>query len=206
MKLRAKAKLPILFILTVLFLCAPVFAGSKPESDDSTKAEVPAIKETLVIDWPEDENWYLDNSYTGGQSTIEVYFPEGKGGDAWQEMATIETVYGNTKVNLPGMARMTFLGTQKGCPDATWEILDKGYLDEDNKSAYILYEIICPEFLSGEPPQIQYWKLVVGETALFNVQYSYRGEKIPKEKKEVILETLKNGHLKVEQISEEAES
>ena len=206
MKPVATANLPILVVLSVLIICVPGFAGSKPESTDSTMAKEPKIEESLVIEWPEDGNWYLDQSYAPGPSTIQVYFPEGKGGDAWQEMATIETVYGKTGVNLPGMARMTFLGTQKGSPDATWEILEKGYLDETRKTAFIIYEIICPEFLSGEPPQIQYWKLIGGRTALFNVQYSYRGKDIPKEKKEVILEALKKAHLKIEEKSEETES
>jgi len=206
MKLVVTAKLPILVVLSVLIVCVPGFAGSKPESTDSTEAEEAEITESLVIEWPEDGKWYLDQSYTSGASTMDVYFPEGKGGDAWQEMATIETVYGKIGVNLAGMARMTFLGTQKGSPDATWEILEKGYLDKSSKTAFIIYEIICPDFLSGEPPQIQYWKLISGKTALFTVQYSYRGTDIPEDTKEAILNSLEEACLKVEEKAEETES
>lgn len=207
MRFAAKANGLILIVPLSLFVCLPASADKKPVSTDTTEVtETQNIQETLVVEWPAEGKWQLRDSHMAGSSVMEIYFPGEEDKDNWEEMATIEIVYGKTKVNLPGMARMTFLGTRKGSPDATWEILEKGYMDDTKKSAYIIYEIICPDFLTGEPPQVQLWKLIAGRTALFNVQYSYRGDKIPADKKEEMVNVLKNATLKVEEKKQGTES
>ncbi len=207
MSFAAKMILLATVVLFVLSMSAPTFATTKPATEDSTVQQVPDITETQVIEWPEGSDWQLSNTYTAGASEYSLYYPKGQGDQNWEEMVTLEIVHGkgNVKMNLPGLARMTYLGTRKGSPNATWSILEKGYSDEAKEYPHIIYEIDCPDFLSKEPAQVQLWKLTNGKTSLFNLQYSYRGKEMPAEKKEAIMTMLKKSYIKAEKASPETE-
>lgn len=207
MNFAAKTTLLSAIVLFVLSMSAPGFAVNTPAPKDTTAQQAPDITETQVIEWPEGSEWHLDNTYTSGASEYSLFYPKGQGEQNWEEMVTLEVVHGkgNVKVNLPGLARMTFLGTRKGSPNATWDILEKGYSDEAKQYPHIIYEIDCPDFLSKEPAQVQLWKLTDGKTALFNLQYSFHGEKMPPDKKEEIMTMLKKSHIMAEKIKAENE-
>lgn len=200
MSFAAKATTLSAAVMFLFSIASPTFAINKPATNDSTVQQKPKITETQVIEWPEGAGWKLANTYTSGSSIYELYYPKDQGYDNWQEMVTLEIVQGKGKggINLPGLARMTYLGTRKGSPNATWDILQKGYSGEAKDYPFILYEIDCPDFLSKEPAQVQLWKMTEGKTALFNLQYSYRGKEMPGDKKEEIMNTLKNSYIKAE--------
>jgi hypothetical protein len=202
----AKTILVSAMILFVVPISAPTFAKSKPATEDTTAQQVPDITETQIIQWPEGSDWQLSNTYTSGASEYSLYYPKGQGDQNWEEMVTLEVVHGkNSRTNLPGMARMTYLGTRKGSPNATWDILEKGYSGEAKEYPHIIYEIDCPDFLSKEPAQVQLWKLTDGKTSLFNLQYSYRGKEMPADKKEEIMTMLKKSYIKAEKNSAQKE-
>lgn len=207
MSFAAKTILLSALVLFMLSMSAPGFAAEKPATEDSTAQQAPDITETQVIEWPDGSDWQLADTYASGTSEFSLYYPKGQGEKNWEEMVTLEIVHDTKKagLNLPGLARMTFLGTRKGSPNATWDILEKGYSDEAKEYPHIIYEIDCPDFLSGEPAQVQLWKLTDAKTALFNLQYSYRGEKMPENKKEEIMTMLKKSHIKTEKIKSETE-
>ena len=200
MHIAAKATVLFATLLFLISMSAPIYAGTEPPTVDSTAQQQPDITETQIIEWPDGAGWHLANSYVAGSSDYSLYFPKDQGEENWREMVILEVVHGkgNVKTNLPGLARMTYLGTRKGSPNATWEILEKGYSDEAKEYPHIIYEIDCPDFLSKEPAQVQIWKLTDGKTALFNLQYSYRGKEMPPDKKEEIMTMLKKSHIKAE--------
>jgi len=191
----------IVFCLFLIFLLA-AGTGATSKTDSKTTPDSSAVqdtlgsKETLDVKWPEKDTWQPEYAYQGKKSQTQLYFLEGQSSAEWKEMASIEIVYGKTNTNVPGMARLTYLGTKKGCPDATWEIIQKGM--NDLGQPFIIYEIDCPKFLNNEPSQVQLWKLIIGKTALFNLQYSYRGEKMPPERRQEILQMLNTAYIKVE--------
>jgi hypothetical protein len=198
----AIAKTILIGILMALIVSPVTYSAEKKEEPsqptDSTSAVAPSqIIETLIVDWPKKDKWTKGLDFSEGANHTELYYPEGQSASGWKEMASVETVIGKTNVNIPGMARMTFLGTERGSPNATWDILKKGR-NERNRH-FIIYEIICPDFLSEEPPQIQLWKMVVGKTALFTLQYGYRGKEMPDERRKQILEMLDKAYIAVEE-------
>jgi len=192
---------PLVGLAALILILGPVSAAGiekpKTEVPDSTiTAQESNIIETLVFDWPKDEKWLPMDVHKGSASTIQLFVPEGQSTTNWEEMTSLEIVYGRKTTNLAGMARMTYLGTQKGSPNATWDIIEKGFTAQ--KHAYILYQIICPDFITKDPPQVQLWKLTLGKTALFNLQYSYKGKEMPSDRKEKILEFLRKADIKTE--------
>jgi hypothetical protein len=188
-------------LAVLILVLGPVSATGteKPKTetpDSAVIADQANIVEKLIFDWPKGEKWSAMNAHQGSSSSIQLFVPEGQSTTSWEEMASLEIVYGQKTTNLAGMARMTFLGTQKGSPNATWDIIEKGFSEQ--KHPYILYQINCPDFVTKEPPQVQLWKLTLGKTALFNLQYSYKGKEMPSDRKEKILEMLKKAYIKAE--------
>jgi len=207
MSFAAKAISLSAMILLLISIGTPASAVNKPAPEDSAVQQTPDIVETQVIEWPEGSDWQLANTYTAGASEYILYFPKGQGEQNWEEMVMLEIVHGKGKVktNLVGLARITFLGTRKSSPNATWDILEKGYSDEAKDYPHIIYEIDCPDYLTDEPAQVQLWKLTDGKTALFNLQYSYRGKEMPADKKQEIMTMLKKSHIKTEKIGDKTE-
>jgi len=191
---------PILvsFLVIVFPASFSVAADKKvtPDEQSASRAEeTPQIIESLVFEWPDDEKWVEDYHYQGEGTEMQLYFPKGQSSGNWEEMLTQETVYGKSQF-VVGLARQIYLGTVKGSPDATWDIISKG--KTDNNHQFVIFEIICPDFLSGEPPQVQLWKLIRGKTAMFNLQYSYRDKEMPDNRREKILEMLEETYIKAE--------
>jgi hypothetical protein len=187
-------------LLALLITGPAAYAGDKPEEatatpDPEETAETLQITESMVIDWPEGENWISDYVYTAKSSKMEIFYPAGQTGGDWNEMITVEALYENKK-NIAGIARQIYLGTVRGSPNATWDILKKGANEQERP--FIIFEIICPDFLSGEPPQVQLWKLIIGETGLFTLQYSYRGKEFPAKRKDQMFEVFDKAFIEVE--------
>lgn len=186
-------------IIICLALTPAVFATEKKaepkQSPDSSVIEG-NFTETLMIDWPEKDGWASEFVHNSEGSTLEYFYPKGQSSTGWNEMASTELVFGKVISSLPGEARITLLGTQRGCPKATWEIFSKG--TNDHNQSHVVYEIICPEFLNKEPAQVQLWAMLYGKKGLYAVQYTFRGSEMPEERKDQIIDMLKKVWLKVE--------
>ncbi len=185
----------LLFVTLALLIASPaVFATSKPDSDsDTTKRVDPSkIVETLKFDWPKDDKWIADYHYTGDRRSMQLYFPEGQTSGGWDEMVTVETAFGKRQF-VVGLARTIYLGTQKGSPNATWDIIIKGKTERNRQ--FVIFEIICPDFLTGERPQVQLWKLIMGRTGTFTLQYSYHAKEMAEERKAEIVTMMEGAYL-----------
>lgn len=187
-------------ILMVFIISSAAYSTSKkatPSDDPDTASVVDPSKitETLIVDWPEGDKWIPGYLHKGNATRMQLYFPEGQSSESWWEMASIETVYGKTG-GVVGLARQIYLGTVRGSSNATWDILKKG--NTENGRPFTTIEIICPDFLSGEPAQVQIWKLIMGKTGLYTLQYSFKGKEMPAERKEQILESMHKAYLKVD--------
>jgi len=202
MKVTANVRLFIVFLFLSIMVSTSAWAIPKPDPGDTLPPiDISKIRELVNVEWPEDEGWASGWSHKGEQGGyMELFFPKGQSKDGWMEMITVEMVFGERKPNLPGAARIIFKGTVQSCPDAEWKILER-YKDDPVHQA-ILFEITCPKFLTDQPPEIQIWKLIVGRTGMFIVQYSYRGEEIPKERKEVLKKLFDSTEIITENIDD----
>ncbi len=197
------AKMPLVLILTI-FLAALSFTavlGKGPDTQpaDSAAKEQPFTgSEKAIVNWPKAGNW-IAGDVIPGPPRIEVFYPKGQSATNWTEMGTVEFDSKNKHIDLFGLARTIFLGTQKGSPNAKWNVLTDGFKDEKNKAyPFIFFRIDCPDFLSGEPGQIQFWLLIQGKSGIFTVQYSYKGTVLPQGKGNEILQIMKDAQIEQE--------
>lgn len=203
MKTTANVKLVIAFLFLSIMVSASAWAIPRPDPGDTLPPiDISKIIERVEVEWAEDGDWssgWLHKGEDGGY--MEMFFPKGQSKDGWKEMITIEKVAGGRRPNLPGAARIIFRGTERSCPDATWEILHKDKSDPVHQA--ILFEIRCPKFVADQPPEIQIWKLIVGRTGMFIVQYTYRGEEMPDESKDEMKKFFDSTKIITENIEEE---
>lgn len=198
-------KLAKVSVLVIGALCLAILGASialgEPAKDvpgkkaDSTGVGKATGKEKMVIEWPKSGNWATGEMFAGPPVT-QFFYPKGQSAVEWTEMGSVEFDGSENTFDLTGRARLLFLGTQKGSPNATWTILTRGYKDEKNQGfPFVFFRMNCPDFISGEPAQVQYWLLMLGKTGMFTVQYSYKGKDIPADKGNAILQAMKDARI-----------
>lgn len=183
-----------LFIGTLL--AGHVLADKATAMRRKQAAKVDKYDEVFKMTWPEVDKWQKENVHTNATGrSIEFYYPENQNNKSWREMATIEIEPLSQNASLSGRARTIYMGTQQASPHAEWKILYKGQ-DEQGYN-YIVFQITCPDFLSGDEPQLQYWKMVHGDQHLFTIQYTYKDEVMPEDKQLRILEAINGAHIEL---------
>ncbi len=186
-------KVPLILTLVmtiVLGLGSFSYAKNAIPVVDSTKVEEPIdFTESVKMEWPDNVKWVLEDTYTGNRTIMELYYPKGESSSNWSQMGSIEIAIGKIEGNVGGRARLIFLGTEQGSPGATWDIIKMDY-NKELDFKWVVFEINCPEFLNGDGPQVQLWKIMSGKTGTFIVQYSYKGKEMPGLLKDQMIEAL----------------
>ncbi len=193
-----KGMVGVMSVLVLAVYLMVGIAGAAPKTEDKTttgkvEAAKPQVKETVVMEWPKDGKWTSGFKTGNDKGQTELFFPQGSSTGGWTEMGSIEAVPGKPIADLTGMARVILMGTQQGCPDARLEILEKK--TDLKEYPWIIFEIRCPKFLAEQPPEIQFWRIISGKSGLLTVQYSYRGEQIPEDKRIQILTAIKGARV-----------
>ncbi|MCK5125231.1 MAG: hypothetical protein KAR42_03155 [candidate division Zixibacteria bacterium] len=204
MKYKANIFRFLLILIAFLFVTDTVLADKQGAMKRRKAAQVDKYDEILKMEWPAKAKWASSGIHNSGNNTIEFFYPQGQSSSSWTEMGSIEIKPLTKTVNLTGLGRMIFLGTKESSPGTEWKILYKG--KDDNDFSYIVFEIICPDFISGEKPQTQYWKMIHGFQFLFTVQYSYKDIDVPDEFQLPILEAINNASVKLVEKKIESES
>jgi hypothetical protein len=185
MKLNGKIGMAMTFAILLMFMVGMVATEDKPAkqppASQNQTPQTPVVKESIVIDWPAGVKWVSDFVSSRDKGRTELFYPEGQSKTNWSEMVTTEEAYGKLPGDLMGVARTILMGTKQGCPDAAMEIIEKKLTGPGDPT--IIFVITCPKFTSGQPAEIQLWKMFAGKTGLYSVQYTYRGEKLPDDKR-----------------------
>lgn len=185
MKLRGNVATAMIFLAALMLTAGAAIGENKPASQppasQSQTPPAPTVKESIVIDWPEGVKWVSDFVSSRGKGRTELFYPEGQSKTNWTEMVSTEATYGKIPGDLMEIARVILMGTKQGCPDAAMEIIEKKPTGPGYPS--ITFVITCPKFTANQPPEIQLWKMFAGKTGLYTVQYTYRGEKLPDDKR-----------------------
>jgi len=196
------------FLIIGIILCLGL-AGIVPAAEKTNTTEEQIISpvdftEIINIDWPVNPEWKVGFSSENEKGKTQLFYPDGQSSGNWEEMITVEQVYGPVKTPLTGIARTIMLGTKQACPDVKYEIIDKKLADVDVPS--ILFSLQCPQYTVEQPPETQFWRMFAGQTALFSVQYSYRGDSMPKDRKEEILDFIKSITVEKKKIESDGEN
>lgn len=204
MKLRDNVWMAIVVMAALILLVGPMAAEQKPVQKPPTAAgqapAPPTATETIVITWPTDVKWVSDYVSSRAKGRSELFYPEGQSRTNWTEMVSTEAAYGRIPGDLTEVARIILMGTKQGCPDAMMEIIEKKPTGPG--PATLTFELRCPKYLAEQPAEVQLWKMFTGKTGLYTLQYTYRGDKIPDDKRAQIITMLQGSKLVTEEPKE----
>lgn len=199
MKLKGKVWTAVAAMAILFMMVGMAAAGQKPAAKPATEKnqapQTPIVKETITINWPTEVKWFSDYVSTREKGRTELFYPEGQSKTNWTEMVSTEATYSKVP-DLTEMARIILMGTKQGCPDAVMEILEKSPAGAGSPT--LIFELRCPTFLAKQPAEVQLWKLFAGQSGLYTLQYTWRGETLPAEKRTEALTLLKKSKLVVE--------
>lgn len=195
-------KFVLIFLLMAMLIWPAVMATEKKEESPrptGSLEDLSRIREFVIAEWPKEDKFQSGFVHTDSVRHVEIFYPKGQSTYNWKEMGWVEYFKTGTQaVNLVKTARSKYLDARHGCPDATWDIIEKP--SPKQKYQYIIFQITCPDYLADEPGDVQLWKIISGKTGVFVVQYSYRGEEMPKKKRKQILKVLGEAHIVTEPI------
>lgn len=197
MTLRGKTGLTMALVMALMLMVGVAASEDKPvQQPAAPQGQTPqmsAVKESIVINWPADVKWISDYVSSRDKGRTELFYPEGQSKMNWTEMVSTEEAYGKLPMDLTEVARVILMGTQQGCPDAAMEIIEKKPTGPGYPT--ITFVITCAKFTAKQPPEVQIWKMFAGKTGLYSVQYTYRGEKMPDDKRVQALTILQRSRL-----------
>ena len=137
--------------------------------------------ESLLLHWPEEENWKIGNSQENDQMALLELIHSDETIDNWTEMGTMMSVKGAKDVPMDMVMNMMFDEAKKNAPKAKLTFIEK---DESAEFPWILFTIESPKFKNDKTPESQLWYIIQGKTSLYTNFRAIKEKSIP--------ETLKN--------------
>ena len=157
------------FFLLILFSASLFFAQTK------------SGRETLALDWPDEENWVLGNRQESSTMEMIELVKQGESLENWTELGTMISIKGAKNVGVENMMNLLYNQTKPNSPSAKLTFIEKGVKDG---YPWILFKIECPQFNDDPNPESQLWYIVQGSTSLFTNNRAIKKKCIPKELEE----------------------
>ena len=148
--------------------------------------------ESLVLVWPESENWKLGNSTENDQIAILELIHTNETLEKWTEFGSMLSVKGATKTPMDAAMKMMFDQTKGNAPKAKLTFIEK---NETVEYPWILFTIEIPNFKSDKNPESQLWYVVQGKSALYCNFRAVKKATLPVDIKEKWIKFFKTGKI-----------
>ena len=146
--------------------------------------------ESLMLDWPENENWKIGHSQETKQMAIIELIHTNETIEKWTEIGTMMSIKGATNVAMDKAMNLMFEQTKQNSPKAKLTFIEK---DESVEYPWIIFMIECPNFKNDKTPESQLWYVVQGKTALYTNFRGVKQAKISEEQKTKWIQFFKTG-------------
>jgi tetratricopeptide (TPR) repeat protein len=120
--------------------------------------------ESLLLVWPEEENWKLGNSTENDQIAQIELIHSNETLEKWTEFGSMLSIKGVTKTKMDAAMKMMFDQTKENSPKAKLTFIEK---NETTEYPWILFTIECPNFKNDKNPESQLWYIVQGKSSLY---------------------------------------
>ena len=146
--------------------------------------------ESLMLYWPEDENWKMANSQETEQMLMIELLRNDETFDNWTEIGTMQSVKG--AVGVPMDEAMNVIGDQakNDCSDAKITLIDK---DEKAEFPWVIFSVECASYKSSKTAESQIWYIVQGKDALYMNFRAVKKATVPEKTKEKWVAFFKTG-------------
>ncbi|RDC63921.1 tetratricopeptide repeat protein [Adhaeribacter pallidiroseus] len=148
--------------------------------------------ESLVLNWPEKENWKIGNSQENEEMAVIELIHTNEKLDNWTEFGYMSSIKGVTNVPMDKAMNLMFQQTKQNSSKAKLTFIEK---NEAVKNPWILFMIEAPNFKNDKKPESQLWYVVQGETSLYTNFRAVKQSSIPDDLKEKWINFFKEGKL-----------
>lgn len=146
--------------------------------------------ESLMLDWPESENWKLGNSQENEQMAMLELIHSNETLENWTEMGTMMSIKGIQNLPMDKAMNLMFDQAKQNSPKAKLTFLEK---DETAEYPWVIFTIESPNFKNDKRPESQLWYVVQGKTSLYTNFRAIKKAAIPTDLKDKWIKFFKAG-------------
>lgn len=122
------------------------------------------VGESLMLDWPENENWKIGSSQENSQTAVLELIHSNETLDNWTEFGYMSSIKGATNVPMDKAMNLMYEQAKQNAPKAKLTFIEK---DETTEYPWIIFTIEAPNFKNDKRPESQLWYIVQGKTSLY---------------------------------------
>jgi tetratricopeptide (TPR) repeat protein len=148
--------------------------------------------ESLMLYWPEEENWKVGSSQENGQMAVIELIHADETLQNWTEFGYMSSIKGATNVPMDKAMHLMYEQAKKNSPKAKLTFIEK---DENVEHPWILFTIESPNFKNDKKPESQLWYVVQGKTSLYTNFRAVKQATIPTELQERWISFFKEGKI-----------
>lgn len=152
----------------------------------------PLLGESLMLYWPDEENWKVGSSQENESMAIIELIHADETLENWTEMGNMMSIKGVKNVPMDDAMNLMFEQSKENSPKAKLTFIEK---DESVEYPWIIFTIECPSFKGDNTPESQLWYIVQGKTALYTNFRAVRKAEVPAELKEKWTQFFKTGKI-----------
>lgn len=139
------------------------------------------VKESLMLDWPESENWKVGDDQENEQQHVIDLIRSNETIDKWTELGNMTSIKGVTGVPMDKAMNLMFDQSKQNAPKAKLTFIEK---DESTEYPWIIFTIEAPGFKNDKTPESQLWYIVQGKQALYTNFRAVKKTTIPPDLKD----------------------
>nr|MDQ3101625.1 tetratricopeptide repeat protein [Bacteroidota bacterium] len=150
------------------------------------------IGESLMLNWPESENWKVGSDQENDQMAMIELIPANETLENWTEFGSMISIKGAKNIPMDEAMNMMYAESKKNSPKAKLTFMEK---DESVEHPWIIFTIESPSFKDDKRPESQLWYIVQGKHALYTNFRAVRKATISPELKEKWTKFFKTGEI-----------
>lgn len=137
--------------------------------------------ESLMLDWPESENWKLGSSQENEQMAMFELIHSNETLENWTEIGTMMSIKGVQNLSMHKAMNLMYTQAKQNSPKAKLTFLEK---DEKAEYPWIIFTIEAPGFKNDKRPESQLWYIVQGKISLYTNFRAIKKASIPADLKD----------------------
>ncbi len=148
--------------------------------------------ESLMLDWPENENWKVGSSQENEQMAMLELIHSNETLEKWTEFGSMMSIKGARNIPMDKAMNMMFDQAKQTSPKAKLTFIEK---DESVEYPWILFTIESPSFKNDKTPESQLWYIVQGKTSLYANFRAVKQATVPPDLKDKWIKFFKTGKI-----------
>lgn len=148
--------------------------------------------ESLMLHWPESENWKIGNSSENEKTAILELIHSNETLEKWTEFGYMMSIKGLKNIPMEEAMNLLFDQAKLKSPKAKLTFIEK---DESVEHPWAIFTIEAPNFTNDKTPESQLWYVVQGKTSFYTNFRAVKQATVPTDLKDKWIKFFKTGKI-----------